>query len=401
MKLNDKLTLYKNMISCNQELSFWRFDYNGELLESDCPQASMFLLVLRHHGLIEYIKSVGDHVPVFAANEAGLSWFAVTERPHGEPGEIYVVGPFFLRTYDPKILEKRLRGIFMYTTGTRDWKERLIQELHNLPVLSLLVTEEMALALYYLVTGQKLRSGAIHYQVRQFAEEKKNAKNLHNLKNYRARKILLRAVREGVGNISDLFNRASATSQLVRYTGDNLTDQKIMSIILTALCSQEAIEGGLSVDLSFSLEQKYIRELWNMNDDSSITALVHDVFRVFSDKVRDNRLRRRYSPPVRSCVEYIEQHVEEKLSIEQLADRLGYSKYYLSRRFREEVGTGINEYIRIAKIEQAKILLESTNDTVEHIAEQLQLSSSTYLADTFKEITGMTASQYRNMHLKC
>ena len=329
----------------------------------------------------------------------GQSWFAVSEQPRAEAGHIYVCGPFFLRTYDPRKLEKRLQGIYMYTTGTRDWKEQLIRELHQLPVLSFLVTEEMALSLFYLVTGQKLSSSAIHYQVHQFSEEKKAAKNLHNLKNYRARKAILRAVREGVGDISDAISRGETSSRLVQYTGDNLT--KLMAVILMALCAQEAIEGGLSVDLSCTLEQKFIREIWFLQDEGSLSALIRDASRVFSDKVRENRLRNKYSPPVRSCVEYIEQHVEEKLSIDFLANRLGYTKYYLSRRFKEEVGVGINEYIKIAKIEQAKILLECTKDTIESIAEQLQLSSSTYLADTFKEITGMTASEYRSAHLKC
>lgn len=400
METKDKLALFQEMISCNQDLCFWRFNSQGELLASNCPEESMFLLVMRHHGLIEYVQTVEEHVPIFAANDVGLTWLVVTEQPQGKTGEIYVCGPFFLRTYDPKSLEKRLQGIYMYTTGTRDWKEQLIQEIAKLPVVSLLVIAEMAVALHYLVTGQKLRSSSIHYQTHQMAEEKQNCQTNYKLKNYRAESVILQSVHEGVGDMSAIIARAEAASKLVPYTGNTLTDMKLMSIILAAQCARASVESGISVELGYTMAENYIREIWQMKNSGSIVAFNHSVIQGFAEKVRDIRLGKKYSPVIRSCIEYIEQHADEKLSIEILADRLGYTKYYLSRRFKTEVGTGINEYIRITKIELAKVLLSSTQDSVETIAEKLNISSSTYLADIFREITGMTATQYREQQLK-
>ena len=55
----------------------------------------------------------------------------------------------------------------------------------------------------------------------------------------------------------------------------------------------------------------------------------------------------------------------------------------------------INEYIDCVRIERAKILLETTQESVADIATALHYCSSSYFSDTFRRITGKLPTEYR------
>lgn len=68
---------------------------------------------------------------------------------------------------------------------------------------------------------------------------------------------------------------------------------------------------------------------------------------------------------------------------------------YLSAFFKEKLGINFTDYIRKIKTDKAKELLETTNDTLSEISEQLGYSNSTVFIRNFKKETGQTPNQYR------
>ena len=56
--------------------------------------------------------------------------------------------------------------------------------------------------------------------------------------------------------------------------------------------------------------------------------------------------------------------VEDELSLGILADYCGYAESHLSRRFKRETGENIRDYIRYVRIERAKLLLTSTDESI-------------------------------------
>ena len=78
-----------------------------------------------------------------------------------------------------------------------------------------------------------------------------------------------------------------------------------------------------------------------------------------------------------------------------IARFVGFHPYYLARRFKEETGQSIKEYIRDAKIAEAKSLLKYTNMSLSEISEALAFSSQSYFTETFKRVVGLTPGQYR------
>ena len=66
-----------------------------------------------------------------------------------------------------------------------------------------------------------------------------------------------------------------------------------------------------------------------------------------------------------------------------LAERTGYAMYYLTKKFKEETGFTVRNYVKYARMERAKILLSSTKLSVEDISAQLGFGSRSISAGNF------------------
>ena len=93
-------------------------------------------------------------------------------------------------------------------------------------------------------------------------------------------------------------------------------------------------------------------------------------------------------------------HINEKLSIGDLAERAGYSEYYFSRKFKQEMGCTITEYIMREKIERAKVLLSTTNMSILDISIELSFNSRSYFSDSFQKIAGIAPGEYRKQNIR-
>ena len=100
-------------------------------------------------------------------------------------------------------------------------------------------------------------------------------------------------------------------------------------------------------------------------------------------RVHRCRTNPKVSTTVQRCIDYIEQHLNQRVLASDLAHKTGYSEYYITHRFKEETGYFINDYIKFAKIERAKILLADSDRNISDIAEQLGFSSRSYFGQIF------------------
>jgi AraC-like DNA-binding protein len=99
--------------------------------------------------------------------------------------------------------------------------------------------------------------------------------------------------------------------------------------------------------------------------------------------------------PVQQAREYVRRHIREKITLEQLADAVGFSPYYLSRCFRKELGMSPIRYVSKEKIKYARTVLTTSNSSVTEIAESLSYSSAASFINAFRAETGMSPTQYR------
>ena len=99
---------------------------------------------------------------------------------------------------------------------------------------------------------------------------------------------------------------------------------------------------------------------------------------------------------VEKAIDYIHAHyTENTLSSESVADNLGISRSYISRRFSQEMHIPISEYISRVRIQKASALLFDSSASLTHSAQQVGYSDLHTFLRNFKKFNGMTPTQYK------
>jgi len=97
-----------------------------------------------------------------------------------------------------------------------------------------------------------------------------------------------------------------------------------------------------------------------------------------------------------ACVlQYIDDRLHEPIEIENLAEIVHLHPNYFIPYFKKQIGTTPMHYVQQKRIEQARRLLISTDYGISSIAEQIGMQPA-HLSRTFKKITGVSPSAYRN-----
>ena len=175
---------------------------------------------------------------------------------------------------------------------------------------------------------------------------------------------------------------------------DRLRDVKDMIIALNTLCRkaiQQAAVHPLYID---GISGQFVTEIESAENPEQVTALIPKMIRHYCLLVQQHSLAR-YSATVRDCLNYIDFHYREPLSLENLAARFSVNKNYLSARFHKEVEVTVTDYINQTRVNRATGLLRHTALSVQQIAEQCGFTDANYFSRTYKKIQGFTPNEYR------
>ena len=93
--------------------------------------------------------------------------------------------------------------------------------------------------------------------------------------------------------------------------------------------------------------------------------------------------------------EYIEQHLDQKIGLTELAALVGLSEYHFIRQYKASTGYTPYQYLVWRRVEQAKGLLSHPTLPITDIALRLGFSDGSHFARVFRKMTGVTPRQYR------
>ena len=96
-------------------------------------------------------------------------------------------------------------------------------------------------------------------------------------------------------------------------------------------------------------------------------------------------------------IEYMKEHVTERLSVDDICKVLHYNKSYIFRQFKKTTGSSLMAYFVKMKVQKAKEMLRESDMAVSAISDTLSFDSPNYFSKTFKKVTGYTPSTYRKM----
>ena len=109
----------------------------------------------------------------------------------------------------------------------------------------------------------------------------------------------------------------------------------------------------------------------------------------------DGYTQQQYSLKIKSAVDYIKLHYNQEISRDIIAEHVGVSPNYISAIFKKEMGMTLVEYIKQVRIENAKQLLRGSDLRINEIADIVGFSDGYYFSRIFKELVGVTPTQYR------
>lgn len=108
----------------------------------------------------------------------------------------------------------------------------------------------------------------------------------------------------------------------------------------------------------------------------------------------------KYEQALLSTLLYIQTHLDQDLSLEVLADRVGFSAFHFHRLFRETIGEAVKEYVRRLRIERAAYRLKLSDQTILQIALDAGFKTHESFTRAFKRQFGLTPSAFRSDFLR-
>lgn len=108
----------------------------------------------------------------------------------------------------------------------------------------------------------------------------------------------------------------------------------------------------------------------------------------------------RYEQALLSTLLYIQTHLNEDLSLELLAERVGFSAYHFHRIFREIINEPVKEYVRRLRIEKAAYRLKVSEETILQIALEARFKTHESFTRAFDRQFGISPNEFRNNSLR-
>ncbi|KRK89588.1 helix-turn-helix domain-containing protein [Lentilactobacillus sunkii] len=227
---------------------------------------------------------------------------------------------------------------------------------------------------------------------------------IYNGRTYPAQPGSLFIIKPNIPHRIDMMNSKSHTRIVIEFDG-NYTDTKMKELI--GFGTFDFFDKFTGVyQLPSSILQNIQRTMTVIVDEQinkrpgyleMIVCKLCQLFLQINRDVKSDRNRKASSPEqlVQTAIEYIEEHPAVSLSLADISKELFVTREYLSRMFKKYKNTTVQKYINLSKSRTAKELLNSTEDSIAKIADELGFQSTSYFSTVFKNETGMSPRKYR------
>ena len=399
------LLMLESIIPRGEKLYIWCFDEAGNQIASSCPAedeallACAFSLLGAKEKALSCAQDAKTAAPCLIGSPIGMQW-AVTFETERKRSLIFVIGPVFYAAPSERQMRASLRP-FTDSIENARWGSELIAALPRLPVIPYVVFSRYAVMVHNTLTGEQLGPEALG-SVSPVSEISATAAGPRDReKVWLAERAMLQMVRNGDINYHNVIQRSVQLSPGVPVQGaDPLRQVKTSIVVFTTLVSRAAMEGGLSPEIAYPLGDSYLQSVEDCRDSGELGALANAMYHDFIYRVHHLRVSPNYSHAIQKCCDYIDLSLDRKIRTADLAALVGYTEYYLTEKFKKETGQSVSSYIRYARVERAKVLLESTDLSIREIAEQLAFNTVNYFIQSFRDTAGYTPAQYRKRFQK-
>lgn len=177
-------------------------------------------------------------------------------------------------------------------------------------------------------------------------------------------------------------------------SSDALQSIRLKFVGFVTIITRTAIQDGIPLETAFSLSDSLIEAMDSMTTTRQIIEYFSYTSIQFMNLYSNHRFKN-VSSDTKKVYNYIDMHLTEKISLDEIGKFIGKSPTYISNKFKIEVGETISDYLLTRRIDEAKEMLLFTNFSSQEIAERLNFISQSYFIKCFRKIVGKTPKHYR------
>lgn len=175
----------------------------------------------------------------------------------------------------------------------------------------------------------------------------------------------------------------------------NTIDKRNDLIIWNAIYAKEVIKNGTSKASLHPIYNDFYDLLQVTKGLEELQAIEINIISTYFDiLINDIEVTGNYV--INKILQYLHLKIEDYFTLEDLSKSLNISVGYASYCFKKNKGTTIMKYAQKIKIERAKALLKSTDNSILQISSQLGFYDQSHFTKTFKLLVGVSPSSFRN-----
>jgi len=110
------------------------------------------------------------------------------------------------------------------------------------------------------------------------------------------------------------------------------------------------------------------------------------------------RFTREEKATIEAALIYIGQHLGENMTVTGLSEQFNLKEKKLQRAVKLKTGTTLYSYIQQLRLNKAKLLLSTTDETIKSISTMVGMGNASNFGMVFKKATGLTPQAYRSQH---
>lgn len=387
------LSFLEDMFFKTQNICSFRMTSDLQLLDTNCPEGDYFFNLFAVSPCSRAVTEHFEHssLPVIATDRIGFVWIAAIHPGEAENSQrvIHLLGPVFTSRMTESYLNRHLKKLH----PAKETEGRLIRFIKEVPTVSSEMTVCHANALHFCLNEE----AAPPEEILLWSEPVQEAEDLAwGDTNYHgswlAEQELFKSISEGrfvdhskvntgkIGNIGG---------------GDPLRQAKNELIVFAVICSRAAIIGGVSSEGALNLSDYFVQRIEACESISEVYAVGAQMQQVYINRVRRTKAASGYSLLVRKCMDYIETHIFERITLSAVAGEFGYSETYVGRKFKEETGASLVDYINKQKMNTAERILRESDISIAELSERLSFSSPSYFSALFRKEFGTSPMDYQ------
>ena len=149
--------------------------------------------------------------------------------------------------------------------------------------------------------------------------------------------------------------------------------------------------------ITFALqEQEKRQEFYQESVKITLLSVLLQLFRNHTVKETNTDKATNKVKLTKKIMKYIDKHFDDQVTIEEIENHCQYSRFYISRAFKEITGVTIMAYLNDVRIEKAKSLLKNSTLNMSEIANKCGFVSQSYFGKVFKKSEGMSPLEFKN-----